>query len=56
MAKLIISAPLLKKRVENKAYAYGASPIVATLISEYVIKILKEANQQQNLNQPLTAN
>jgi hypothetical protein len=42
MPKTSLSAPLLKSRIENKAYAYGVSPVVSSLLAEYVIDLLRE--------------
>ena len=43
MAQILISASQLKNRIEAKAYAYGVSAAVSTLISEYVVELLREA-------------
>lgn len=52
MTPVVLSAPVLKKRVERKAFAYGVSSTVATLISEYVIELLREASRDQNATFP----
>ncbi len=38
-----LSAPQLKRRIETKAYAYGVSSTVATLLSEYVVDLLRQS-------------
>lgn len=43
MPRTHLSASELKKCIEVKAYAYGVSAPVSTLIGEYVIKLLREA-------------
>jgi hypothetical protein len=43
MQKHALSAPLLKRRIETKAFAYGVSSTVATLLSEYVIELLRQS-------------
>lgn len=52
MPTVVLSAPLLKKRVERKAFAYGVSSTVATLISEYVVELLREASKNQSAAAP----
>jgi hypothetical protein len=37
--------PLLKRRVETKAYAYGVSSTVAALLGEYVVELLRESSE-----------
>lgn len=41
MPKPALSAPQLKRRIETKAFAYGVSSTVATLLGEYVIELLR---------------
>lgn len=43
MQKRALSASLLRQRIETKAFAYGVSSVVATLLAEYVIDLLREA-------------
>ncbi len=43
MQRRALSASLLRQRVETKAYAYGVSSTVATLLSEYVVDLLRQA-------------
>lgn len=43
MQKHALSAPQLKRRIETKAYAYGVSSTVATLLSEYVVDLLRQS-------------
>ncbi len=44
MQNIALSVPLLKRRVETKAFAYGVSSTVATLLSEYVVELLTQSN------------
>ena len=37
----VLSLSQLKTSVEQKAYAYGVSPVVSMLLSEHVVNILK---------------
>ncbi|MFC1787879.1 hypothetical protein ACFLZY_01520 [Patescibacteria group bacterium] len=46
MAKIIVSASNLKEQIETKAYAYGVSSAVATLLGEFVVNLLRQASQQ----------
>lgn len=43
MPNIALSVPLLKQRVETKAFAYGVSSTIATLISEYVVELLSQS-------------
>lgn len=43
MQKHTLSVPLLKRRIETKAFAYGVSSTVATLLGEYVIELLRQS-------------
>jgi hypothetical protein len=40
--------PLLKRRVETKAYAYGVSSTIATLLGEYVVELLTQSSSQND--------
>ncbi len=42
-----LSVPLLKRRVETKAFAYGVSSTVATLLGEYVVELLTQSQNTQ---------
>lgn len=42
MSPYKISASQLQHSVERKAYAYGISPAVSTLLGEYVIELIKD--------------
>ena len=44
MSPIALSALELKKRIEKKAFAYGVSSVVATLLGEYVIELLRAAS------------
>lgn len=44
MKKQTLSAPQLRRRIENKAFAYGVSSTVATLIGEYVVALLRDSD------------
>ena len=46
-----LSLFLLKRRIENKAYAYGVSSVVATLISEYVVDLLRASASHGDLSE-----
>lgn len=41
MSPYRISASQLQHSIERKAYAYGISPAVSTLLGEYVIELIK---------------
>ncbi|KKU33703.1 MAG: hypothetical protein UX45_C0007G0030 [Candidatus Uhrbacteria bacterium GW2011_GWF2_46_218] len=41
MSPIALSASELKKRIEHKAFAYGVSSVVSTLLGEYVIELLR---------------
>lgn len=43
MQKHALSASLLKRRIETKAYAYGVSSTVAALLGEYVVDLLRQS-------------
>ena len=43
MQKRALSASLLRRRIETKAFAYGVSSTVATLLGEYVVDLLRQA-------------
>lgn len=45
MSQKIIHASQLRRQIEEKAYAYGAPEAVGTLLSEYVIELLRDASQ-----------
>lgn len=49
MKKHALSASLLRRRVETKAYAYGVSSTVAALLGEYVVDLLRQPPEP---NQP----
>lgn len=42
MHKSPLTASELKYKVEEKAYAFGVSKVVSTLIGEYVIELIKQ--------------
>lgn len=44
MSPQVLSAHLLKRRIELKAYAYGVSSVVATLLGEYVVDLLRQSS------------
>ncbi len=37
-----LSASQLKRNIEHKAYAYGVSPAVSTLLGEYVVELIRQ--------------
>lgn len=41
---------MLRRRIETKAFAYGVSSVVATLLAEYVIDLLRIASAQADTN------
>lgn len=43
MQRRALSASLLRRRIETKAFAYGVSSTVATLLGEYVVDLLRQA-------------
>ncbi|MFH1405148.1 MAG: hypothetical protein ABIH21_03570 [Patescibacteria group bacterium] len=45
-----ISASYLKKRIEEKAFVFGVSDAVATLIGEYVVELLRQTSKQSTIN------
>lgn len=51
MQKIALSVPLLRRRVETKAYAYGVSSTVSVLLGEYVVELLR--NALVDANQPI---
>lgn len=42
MTAVRLKASDLKRCVERKAYAYGVSSVVSTLLGEYVVELIKE--------------
>lgn len=46
MPDTALSVSLLRRRIETKAFAYGVSSTVATLLSEYVVELLRQAVQK----------
>lgn len=46
-----LSLFLLKRRIENKAYAYGVSSVVATLLGEYVVELLRASASAGDLSE-----
>jgi len=47
MSHATLSLSLLKRRIENKAFAYGISSTVGVLLAEYVIDLLRAASHNQ---------
>lgn len=37
-----LSATDLKRNIEHKAYVYGVSPAVSTLLGEYVVDLIRQ--------------
>ena len=52
MQAVVLSASKLKQDIETKAYAYGVSSTVCTLLGEYVIDLIVQAKLTQ---QPKTS-
>jgi len=46
MTKVTLSASELKRHIEIKAFAYGVSETVSTLIGEYVVDLLRSQKQK----------
>ncbi|MBI4437342.1 hypothetical protein HY631_00070 [Candidatus Uhrbacteria bacterium] len=51
MASYRISISQLKESIERRAYAYGVSPAVSTLLGEYVIELIKDTYVRHTENQ-----
>lgn len=49
MCAVVLSASLLKQQVETKAYAYGVSPTVSSLLGEFVVALLRKAQTNNSL-------
>lgn len=47
MQAVVLSASKLKQQIETKAFAYGVSSVVSTLLGEYVIELIQEAKKRQ---------
>jgi hypothetical protein len=52
MQAVVLSASKLKQDIETKAYAYGVSSAVCTLLGEYVIELIKQAKLTQQTKHP----
>ncbi len=50
-----ISASRLQNSIERKAYAYGVSEAVSTLLGEYVIELIKNT-YVRHTEKPLASN
>ncbi len=46
MNPITLSATRLREQVETKAYAYGVSPVVSTLLGEYVVDLLRQESRR----------
>lgn len=44
---ITLSAQHMREEIERKAYAYGVSPVVAFLLGEHAVSILRDARAQQ---------
>jgi hypothetical protein len=49
MPNIALSVPLLRRRIETKAFAYGVSSTVATLLSEYIVELLRQSDRDLNI-------
>mgnify|MGYP006865045591 CR=1 FL=1 len=56
MAKSPLTASELSRRVEEKAYAYGVSKMVATLLGEYIIELIKSQKYDRHKKRQLVQN
>jgi len=45
MSGTVLTASRLKDHVERKAFAYGVPSVVATLLGEYVVDLVREASR-----------
>ncbi len=44
---ITLSAQRMREEIERKAYAYGVSPVVAFLLGEHAVSVLREARAEQ---------
>lgn len=44
---ITLSAQHMREEIERKAYAYGVSPVVAFLLGEHAVSVLREARHEQ---------
>lgn len=51
MSHLKLRASELSRAVEHKAYAYGVSPAVSTLLGEYVVEFISKIYERQTNKQ-----
>lgn len=47
MPHITLSMRSFQQELERKAFAYGISPVVAFLLGEYAVDLLKEASTEQ---------
>lgn len=47
MSTVTVSLRYLQEEIERKAYAYGVSSVVAFLLGEHAVNILREISQEQ---------
>lgn len=47
MSHITFSARSFQQAIERKAFAYGISPVVAFLLGEYAVDLLKSASREQ---------
>lgn len=52
---ITLSAQHMREEIERKAYAYGVSPVVAFLLGEHAVTVLREARAQQVAQQTALA-
>ncbi len=51
MSTTTLSTRYLREEIERKAYAYGVSPVVAFLLGEHAVHVLREAAAEQRPKQ-----
>ncbi len=48
MSRVVLSTTYVREEIERKAYAYGVSPFIASLLGEHAACLLREAAAEQN--------
>lgn len=51
---ITLSAQHMREEIERKAYAYGVSPVIAFLLGEHAVAVLREARAEQAVFPPRT--
>lgn len=47
MSTVTVSLRYIQDEIERKAYAYGVSSVVAFLLGEHAVNVLREISQEQ---------